>query len=187
MERMAVEAWAKRAGPVKWPELQDFDLRIRPAGPDDAESWHAIRAAAGPWQSPIQSVAAARRLLAEMAAEPPFTPGWRQFVLEERGTIVGDIGLNWPEHGDYAEIGFELAPDAQGRGLARRAVRLLTGWLLGDAGLLGVIAITHKDNRPARAVLAEAGLLPCSDTGLKARFDVQPDERLHLMARAADA
>lgn len=187
MERMAAEAWAKRAGPVKWPELEESDLRIRPARPDDAASWHAIRAAAGPWQSPIQSVAAARRLLAEMAAEPPFTPGWRQFVLEERGTIVGDIGLNWPELGDYAEIGFELAAEARGRGLARRAVRLLAGWLLDDAGLLGVVAITHKDNSAARAVLAEAGLLPCRDTGLKARFDVQPHERLHLMARAADA
>jgi hypothetical protein len=59
--------------------------------------------------------------------------------------------------------------------------------LIDSAGLLGVVAITHKDNRPARAVLHEAGLLPCSDAGLAARFDVQTHERLHLMARPADA
>jgi RimJ/RimL family protein N-acetyltransferase len=184
---MVAEAWAKRGGPVKWPELEDGDLTIRPARPDDAARWHAIRAQAGPWQSPIQSVAAARELLVAMAAEPPFAPGWRQFLLLEGRAVVGDIGLNWPAHGDYAEIGFELAEEARGRGLAQRAVRMLGHWLIDSAGLLGVVAITHKDNRPARAVLHEAGLLPCSDAGLAARFDVQTHERLHLMARPADA
>lgn len=184
---MVAKAWAKRDGPVKWSELADGDLTIRPAMPDDAASWHAIRAQAGTRQSPIQSVAAARELLVAMAAEPPFTPGWRQFMLLEGRAVVGDIGLNWPEHADYAEIGFELAEDARGRGLAQRAVRSLGHWLIESAGLLGVVAITHTDNIPARAVLLEAGLLPCSDAGLAARFDLQPHERLHLMARVADA
>jgi RimJ/RimL family protein N-acetyltransferase len=187
MKRMVADAWATRGGAVKWPDLSDGSLRLRPAQPDDASSWHAIRADAGPWQTPLQSVAAARELLLAMAAEPPFTPGWRQFLLQEGNTVVGDIGLNWPEHGDYAEIGFELAPAARGRGLAQRAVRLLGNWLLDGAGLIGVVAITHRDNVAAQAVLKEAGLLPCSDTGLMARFGVQPHERLHLMARAADA
>ncbi len=184
---MVAEAWAKRGGPVKWPELADGDLAIRPARPEDAADWHAIRSHAGPWQSPLQSVAAARELLQAMAAEPPFSPGWRQFLLLEGQTVVGDIGLHWPAHGDYAEIGFELAPAARGRGLAQRAVRLLGCWLLESAGLLGVVAITHHDNGAARAVLVEAGLLPCSDAALHVRFDVQPHERLHLMARSADA
>jgi RimJ/RimL family protein N-acetyltransferase len=184
---MGVDGWAKKGGPVKWPELADGELRLRPAHPDDAATWYAIRADAGPWQSPLQSVAAARELLQAMAAEPPFTPGWRQFLLLEGRDVVGDIGLNWPKHGDYAEIGFELVQVARGRGLAQRAVRLLGTWLIDSAGLLGVVAITHKDNRPARAVLLEAGLLPCSDAGLAGRFDLQPHERLHLMARAADA
>jgi RimJ/RimL family protein N-acetyltransferase len=184
---MVAEAWAKRGGPVKWPDLADGDLRLRPAKPDDAAAWHAIRNAAGPWQSPIQSVAAARRLLAEMAAEPAFAPGWRQFVFEQHGSIVGDIGLNWPEHGDYAEIGFELAPAARGRGLARRAVMLLSLWLLETAGLRGVVGITHRDNHAAIATLFAAGLAPCTDPGLLARFDVRANERLHLIARAADA
>lgn len=187
MQTMGVDAWAKRGGPVKWPELADGDLRLRPAHPDDAAAWHAIRAEAGPWQSPIQSVAAARELLLAMAAEPPFAPGWRQFLLLEDNEVVGDIGLNWPEHGDYAEIGFELAAEARGRGLAQRAVRLLADWLIDSAGLLGVVAITHQGNHPARAVLQEAGLRPCSDTGLASRFDLQPHEHLHLLARPADA
>lgn len=187
MIRMVADAWATRGGAVKWPELTDGALQVRPAAPDDAVSWHAIRSQAGPWQSPLQSVAAARELLQAMAAEPPFTPGWRQFLLLEGADVVGDIGLNWPEHGDYAEIGFELAEHARGRGLAQRAVRLLGTWLIDSAGLLGVVAITHKNNRPARNVLMEAGLLPCSDRGLAARFDLQPHETLHLMARAADA
>jgi RimJ/RimL family protein N-acetyltransferase len=187
MNSMAADAWATRGGAVKWPELSEGLLRLRPATADDAESWHAIRSHAGPWQSPLQSVAAARELLLAMAAEPPFTPGWRQFLLLEGADIVGDIGLNWPAYGDYAEIGFELAPAARGRGLAQRAVRLLGSWLLDSAGLLGVVAITHTDNKAARAVLLEAGLLPCADSGLAARFDLQPHERLHLMARPADA
>jgi RimJ/RimL family protein N-acetyltransferase len=187
MKRMDADAWPTRAGPVKWPRLADGALRIRPAHPDDASAWHAIRNAAGPWQSPIQSVAAASALLAEMASQPPFTPGWRQLILEEDGVIVGDIGLNWPTQGDYAEIGFELAPSARGRGLSCRAVRLLAGWLLDAAGLRGVVAITSRENHSAIAALEDAGLLPASDQGLLARFGVRPDEQLHLMARTDDA
>lgn len=187
MMTMVADAWATRGAPVKWPELADGDLLLRLAHPDDAACWYAIRAGAEPWQSPMQSVAIARELLEDMAAEPPFAPGWRQFIMQEGEEIVGDIGLNWPEHGDYAEIGFELAPAARGRGLAQRAVHLLSNWLLDSANLLGVVAITQCDNQAARAALEAAGLLPCSDEGLRARFDVQGDEQLYLMARPADA
>jgi RimJ/RimL family protein N-acetyltransferase len=118
---------------------------------------------------------------------PPFAPGWRQFILQEGTEVVGDIGLNWPEHGDYAEIGFELAPSARGRGLAQRAVMLLSNWLLDSANLLGVVAITSHDNVAARTVIEAAGLLPCGDEGLRQRFDLQPGEQLYLLARSADA
>jgi RimJ/RimL family protein N-acetyltransferase len=187
MKTMVADAWATRGGPVKWPELVEGQLRLRLARPEDAAAWYAIRAGAEPWQAPIQSVAIARELLEDMAALPPEAPGWRQFILQEGTDIVGDIGLNWPEHGDYAEIGFELAPQARGRGLGQLAVRLLGNWLLDSAGLLGVVAITAEDNHAARAVLQAAGLFPCSDKGLHTRFDLQPGEQLHLMARAADA
>lgn len=187
MRTMVADAWATSGGPVKWPELTDGELRLRVARPDDAECWYAIRAGAEPWQAPIQSVAIARELLLEMAGTPPTAPGWHQFILQEGDAVVGDIGLNWPEHGDYAEIGFELAPAARGRGLAQRAVHLLAQWLLDSANLLGVVAITHRDNQAARAALQAAGLLPCSDEGLRIRFACEPDEQLHLMARPADA
>ena len=187
MNAMVSNAWATRGGPVKWPELTDGDLRLRLAHPDDAACWYAIRAGAEPWQAPIQSVAIARELLTEMAEAPPFAPGWRQFILQEGTEVVGDIGLNWPEHGDYAEIGFELAPSARGRGLAQRAVMLLSNWLLDSANLLGVVAITSHDNVAARTVIEAAGLLPCSDEGLRQRFDLQPGEQLYLLARSADA
>lgn len=67
----------------------------------------------------------------------------------ESDTCVGQIDVHrveW-EHA-RAELGVWVAPDRRGRGLARRALRLIGPWLLTEAGLERVELLTQCDNQP---------------------------------------
>lgn len=188
MDGIVQTAWRKRGGAVKWPNLADERVALRPAAPRDAEAWVALRAAAAPWQSPLESVAVARAMLAEMAATPNVAPGWRQFMIEAEGAIVGDLGICWPANAEGpAEIGFELAPAARGAGLATRAVTCARRWLLDEAGLRAVAAIVNRANLPAIAVVERAGFRAVDDAALAAHFALAAAERLHLAEGPPDA
>lgn len=81
----------------------------------------------------------------------------RDEVPQERA--VGEVGLvNFDETG-RAEVGFWLAPEARGRGVATTAVRLLTRWALSEDGLgcRQVWARVRPGNAQAEAVLGHAG------------------------------
>jgi len=56
------------------------------------------------------------------------TPGtWFQLGarLRDSGELIGDLGVHFLEDGQQVEIGFTLAPEAQGRGLGTEAVAAL--------------------------------------------------------------
>src|SRR5205823_4885312 len=74
------------------------------------------------------------------------------------GTFLGfaalvDLDL---EHRE-GEIGYMVAPAARGRGLARRAVELLTRWGLGELGLLRLELRIDVANVPSALVAGRAG------------------------------
>ena len=56
-----------------------------------------------------------------------------------------------------AELGYLLLPEARGRGVMTRVVRLLTAHALDDLGLARVQALVHPDNGPSIRVLERAG------------------------------
>jgi len=67
--------------------------------------------------------------------------GWRgeaehtPFAVVDAATdaILGSIGVTWrPE--ETAEVGYWVAPEARGRGVATRATRLVAGWVLRELG-----------------------------------------------------
>lgn len=73
-------------------------------------------------------------------------------------TCVGQIYtplVTWPQ--DRAEIGMWLAPQVRGRGLAARALRLASRWLLEQARLERLELLTETDNAPMLATAAAAG------------------------------
>lgn len=73
------------------------------------------------------------------------------------GGFAGGCALFFDEPATgQAMIGYSLLPEARGRGLATRAVRLLAGWAFG-IGLARLWAGTHPDNAASRRVLAKAG------------------------------
>ena len=72
------------------------------------------------------SEAEAVAFLAGMNEAPLFTPGdWVQLGIAEPESdqLLGDIGIFLSADGLTGEVGFTLAPAAQGRGIATAAVR----------------------------------------------------------------
>ena len=56
------------------------------------------------------------------------------------------------------EIGFTLAPAAQGRGLAAEACRAVIEYAAGVAGVTTVVAVIDSRNRPAISLAARLGM-----------------------------
>jgi RimJ/RimL family protein N-acetyltransferase len=80
-------------------------------------------------------------------------------VVEVDGQVAGEVGLTGLEQGTVAEIGWWIGPGHRRRGLATRAVRLVSEWALGALGATAVVARCHPDNPPSGAVAHGAGFL----------------------------
>ena len=55
------------------------------------------------------------------------------------------------------EIGYWVAREARGRGVATRAVRLVCDWAASELGLTTLELVIHEDNAPSHAVARAAG------------------------------
>jgi RimJ/RimL family protein N-acetyltransferase len=62
--------------------------------------------------------------------------------------------------GETVEIGWRLARDAWGRGIATRGARLALADLFGRCGLPEVVAFTAEANTPSRRVMERLGMRP---------------------------
>ena len=99
------------------------------------------------------------------------------FAIEEvaTGLFAGTVGLlrfNWEEH--RGEIGYWLAPDGRGRGLASRAVRLVAPWGITELGLGRLALHTDVDNPGSQAVAERAGF---TREGVLRAFEERKGER----------
>jgi RimJ/RimL family protein N-acetyltransferase len=72
------------------------------------------------------------------------------------GDSFGQCGVDEWSAGDVAQIGYWLLPRARRRGLATRAVVLLTGWLF-DLGARRVFLTVVEDNHASVRVAQRAG------------------------------
>ena len=81
------------------------------------------------------------------------------FAIEERasGLLVGMIGLHGVERPGRAAVGYWLAPSARGRGLATRAVGLITAWAFADPALVRLELMTLVGNDASGRVARRAG------------------------------
>lgn len=129
----------------------------------------------------------AQEFLAEMATAPLFVPGeWVQLAIAESRTnhLIGDIGLCVRTGGERsAEIGFTLAPESQGKGLATEAVRETIAMLFEFADIDSVVGITDIRNLPSIELLKGVGMRlketvestfrgePCKEHVFEARRD----------------
>jgi RimJ/RimL family protein N-acetyltransferase len=76
----------------------------------------------------------------------------------ETGEVVGAVGLRL--HEDYAlqgSIGYWVAREARGRGIATAALRIVSRWALRELGLPRVQLVTDPENEPSQRVAEAAG------------------------------
>ncbi len=94
----------------------------------------------------------------------------RFLVVDGEDRLLGAIGLMHPDEPE-AEIGYWLAREARGRGVATRAVMLLRDWAVRAHGVRTVVLLIHRDNAPSQRVATRAGfadsgeLRPCPRQG----------------------
>jgi RimJ/RimL family protein N-acetyltransferase len=72
------------------------------------------------------------------------------------GEPVGMCGVDRWSNTDVAQFGYWLAARARGRGLATRAVTLMTGWLF-ELGAARVFLTIQSENAASAAVARRAG------------------------------
>jgi RimJ/RimL family protein N-acetyltransferase len=102
----------------------------------------------------------AQRLYTAQLKVPFGTAGsWHQLAITDKrdDSLLGDCALHFLEDGKQVEIGFTLAPEQQGKGLAREAVGLLVGHLFGTMHKHRVVAVTDAENLVARKLLTTLG------------------------------
>jgi RimJ/RimL family protein N-acetyltransferase len=79
-------------------------------------------------------------------------------AFDDDDRLVGSFSLlDLHAAPDYGEIGYWVARDARGRGIATRAVRLLTAWGHEELGRARIEIIVHKDNTASQGVPRRAG------------------------------
>lgn len=162
--------------------------RLRRLAVADLARFQAYRhdAETGRWQGwqPMDD-AAARAFLQDMSTRPFGTPGsWFQLAIAERDSdaLIGDIGVQLHgSGGQVAELGFTLAPSAQGRGLATEAVQALVSWLLTHSPAQRVVAVADTRNAASLRLLQRLGMRPFAT--LPAQFRGQPCLEQHWVAR----
>lgn len=110
---------------------------------------------------------------------------WYFWALSESplSPLVGTVCLwNFSRDKTDCELGFELFPARQGRGLMAEAVRAVLDWAWAELPLAGVSALTHKDNLAARRFLEARGFasgpIPASWEVLEAEAETQVYYRL---------
>jgi RimJ/RimL family protein N-acetyltransferase len=112
------------------------------------------------WDSCDEQEAVA--FIREMESAQAGVPGeWFPFAIEskETGALIGDCALRVDEHEPYrAEIGFTLAREHQGKGLATEAVSRLLDYAFDTLSLHRVVAIADRRNAPSVALLERLGL-----------------------------
>jgi RimJ/RimL family protein N-acetyltransferase len=153
---------------MELPTLRDGDLVLRPKHAGDVA---ALTAACQDPEIPRWTLvpspyteADARAFIA--ASEREATAGKAVNLLAvdaADGRLLGSFSLMELDRAPgYGEIGYWVAADARGRGVATRAVRLLADWGRRELGLTKLEILPHRDNAPSRRVAERAGF---RDTG----------------------
>ena len=133
--------------------------------------------------SDVQALA----FLDEMHAMPAFPPGqWMQIGIASEGAdqLVGDIGIFVADDAAAAQVGYTLAPAAQGRGVATRAVASALALLFTATPVRQVSGITDTRNLASMRLLERLGFR-LTDTR-RTVFRGEPcDEAVYTLPRGA--
>jgi RimJ/RimL family protein N-acetyltransferase len=140
-------------GVVLLDELRDSDIDDLAACCDDPEAARWL-----PLPSPY-TAADARSFLASGVQASEEGDSLESAIRNAAdGAYLGTIGLHFARcRAGEAEIGYVVTPSARGRGVARRAVRLLADWALRTYGCRRVELLVQPGNLASRRAAEGAG------------------------------
>jgi RimJ/RimL family protein N-acetyltransferase len=138
-------------------KLSDGNVELRPWTLDDAP---AIVAACNDaeiqhWIPVIPRPYTEDDALAFVRGEVPGS-GTHQFAITTGGRVAGSIGMKVNESAT-GHIGYWCAPEARGRGVTTRALRLLCRHSLDELGLERLELITDPENHASQRVAQKVG------------------------------
>jgi len=152
---------------VELPTLRDGDLVLRPKRPDDVD---AITAACQDPEIPRWTFvpspytrADAEAYLIRSAEEQAAGTALNLLAVDAQDRLLGSFGLmELDREPGYGEIGYWVAAEARGRGVATHGLVMLADWARRELGLTKIDILPHKDNAASRRVAEKAGF---RDTG----------------------
>jgi RimJ/RimL family protein N-acetyltransferase len=143
--------------------LTDGVVTLRPIGPGDAGFLHALLSLPEVAGTSVPPIVPDRE---EVELRCARAEGWwlagerADLVITDAhtGTPAGTIGLYYEDpRTATAGIGYAMLPAWRGRGMPTRAVRLLSRWAFGPAGIGRLTAGTLPGNAASQRVLEKAG------------------------------
>ena len=132
-------------------------LELRPLTDDEAEAVLAGQRDGRSWSPGYPTPGDV-----ETAGWPmPTDVRWRTLQLVERATglVIGAIGCHGAPENGIVEIGYGIAEEARGRGLATEAVAALVAMLETQPEVQTIRAGTDADNLPSQRVLQRCGFV----------------------------
>ena len=164
MAEPTVDRCAPRRLAYPDPPLRDGRVLLRPWRADDLPA--IARATRDPairrfshLPEPFD-IGAVRSRFQESPAQLAAGTAMRMLIVEphDESGLCGAIAIfDIDAHRRCGEIGYWLAAAARGRGLASRAVGLMSGWALGELGLERLLAIPDAENDASRQLLERCG------------------------------
>lgn len=151
--------------PIDAPVLHTARTTLRPHRIADAEAWCRLRADAETrrfLEWPERDLAAARWHLLGRTRRTRLwqTDDFLALAVEVDGRLAGDVSLHLRSVRAAArtvEIGWVLAREFTGKGLATEAVRAMLGFAFDEVGANFVIAEIHNENRASIALAERLG------------------------------
>jgi len=178
--------WARLAGDPPGPShrtlpdlpgghLTDGVVTLRPLRTGDADALHRLNSVSDVMASNNRTEPVPPVFIEGFCAraEANWLAGIRaDLAIEDAATgeFAGNVGLFGLSPVGEGMIGYAMLPAWRGRGYATRAVRLLSAWALGPAGLARLVAGTDPANSASQRVLS------------RARFTKEGYQRGHLPA-----
>jgi ribosomal-protein-alanine N-acetyltransferase len=143
-------------------------VELRPARVDDAEALAALYASQRNFLAPFDPIrpdgfytVAGQRSELEQAVAQSRADLRHRFVILADGAIAGTLGISNVVRGQFqsANLGYFVAEEVNGRGVATRAVGLAVEQAFGRIGLHRLEAGTLVDNLASQRVLEKNGFV----------------------------
>lgn len=139
--------------------LRDGEVALRPLGAADADDVYALFTLPDVLARSVnltQPTRTAMRRSCENAPSEWLAGNRADFTVRVDGAFAGDIGLYNEPWSGQAMVGYSMLPAFRGRGVATRAVRLLSAWAF-EIGVRRLVAGVSPDNTASQRVLEKAG------------------------------